>query len=653
VDPTTTFAFGATQKTAQGVFNSIFESLASRARAWHDLRALIKDSAARYAELIERRVGWFPLFATTKSAPVSEAYVSVCISDRLGREVYRSDSDLIAELLLQREGTPIRQPLSAAKPLDAVENTSAGLALLGTPGSGKTTIFRHIAMYLASGGRLRGQMRIPFFVAVREMRQSDITVIASVESFLSFIDVKEPRRVLQSLLDSGQVAILVDGLDETDEKHQEMLLNEVEDLASRYPKLVICISARPHSLSKDLVNFTKWETLPFNSEDRVHFAENWFRCVDATRVESFLLACKTTPGMLDLGSNPLLLSIVCAVYYNELDVPSEPTELFSRAVEGMLGGWDNFRAISRKGPLSDLSIPKRVTLVATIAAELLSKRRIIFRPVELDGFDALRELEERFSRPLPEPGPLLAALANDFGIITERSPGTFSFSHLSLQEYLVARYVVDHRRERELLNSHGKDAPWYEVIAFVAKMLPQPDDFLRSLIQINKLPIPQYLALLAKIMSLKPSCTYQTKNLILSQCAGFLSNASRLFEREFEREGDLIWCKTSAERFVSLKAQVDHIQSASRSAKLTQFRSTDDEEKSVKKAAKISGKAGARLVDQRTIGFAVLACLTELNQILHHIVPDPNDKRLPPRTLIAALAGPLAEGPIRLELRIE
>ena len=58
------------RKIVENTFTSVFGQITSRTRAWFELRELLADSAGLYADYICRRVGTFPLFATTKGASV-------------------------------------------------------------------------------------------------------------------------------------------------------------------------------------------------------------------------------------------------------------------------------------------------------------------------------------------------------------------------------------------------------------------------------------------------------------------------------------------------------------------------------------------------------------------------------------------------------
>lgn len=63
---------------------------------------------------------------------------------------------------------------------------------------------------------------------------------------------------------------------------------------------------------------------------------------------------------------------------------------------------------------------------------------------------------------------VLDAIEVQQGILVERATDYYSFSHLTLQEYLTALYIVDKRLEDELVERYLKDERWREIFLLVA-----------------------------------------------------------------------------------------------------------------------------------------------------------------------------------------
>lgn len=506
-------------------FASVFGEINLAGEAWLNKSRLLTIGRDAYADYILKRVGSFPLFGTSRTTTVDDAYVSVRIADEIERDVYRS-REMIELSIRQQKAGIVRVSQMAHDPIAAINGSPTGFALLGPPGSGKTTIFRHIALAAARGQEIRGSRRIAVYLAARDLKRDD-GVVSAIAAFLERLDVAEAVRVTDMLLRAGKLVVLLDGVDETDRLRQQRLLDEFVELQARHSTNVFCISARPLSLSVGLANFKKWETAPLTSSQRLEFAQKWFNTVDRPKGERLIERCAAEPGLLDLGSNPLLLSILCALFHNELDIPSEPDELYDRAIIGLLGGWDAFRNIARETPLGHLSLRKRTLLCSYVAASLFEHGCVAFSTADLDRAGALKDAASAMQVSEFDASEVLHALYDDFGILVERAPDLYSFSHLTLQEFLVAKFVVAQRTEFMLLNSHRTDPRWSEVIRLTAKLLTSADQFMSDLQRGCRLDEYTQVQLLAHAWLGRPICSIDTRLKLMRDLAARIAGAAK------------------------------------------------------------------------------------------------------------------------------
>jgi hypothetical protein len=65
----------------------------------------------------------------------------------------------------------------------------------------------------------------------------------------------------------------------------------------------------------------------------------------------------------------------------------------------------------------------------------------------------------------------LDAITIEQGILVERARDVYSFSHLTLQEYLTAQYIYDHRLLANLVTEHLTDKGWKEVFLLLAGVM--------------------------------------------------------------------------------------------------------------------------------------------------------------------------------------
>ena len=99
------------------------------------------------------------------------------------------------------------------------------------------------------------------------------------------------------------------------------------------------------------------------------------------------------------------------------------------------------------------------------------------------------------------------------GILTERAEGIYSFSHLTVQEYLTAKHVSQSQVTlTETIKQRLTERSWREVLLLVPGLLPNADDLLRQMKTMaeERIGLPKFQSLLnwahkATINSINPA----------------------------------------------------------------------------------------------------------------------------------------------------
>ncbi|HEY4641738.1 MAG TPA: NACHT domain-containing protein [Thermoanaerobaculia bacterium] len=547
---------GATSLSSiiRDAFASVFQAVNRSTETWYQRFKLEELTRDRYAEHILRTVGVFPLFGTTKTASVESSYVRAAVSSDIERYRYRSESTITMALERQRNGKlpePERH-VEAVTLLDVLDSGKANVALVGNPGSGKTTALRYVAVEVAKGHTLRRRRMLPIFLALRDMSARTLSIAQAAIEFLEWLQLSRPEDVLAALLSKGRILLLIDGLDEIDQTYQVEILKELQTLTGRYAEALFCVSARPYSADVAMPAFEKWETLPFSFPERVTLVRKWFGAMDAPKGERLLRECAQTPSLLDLGSNPLLLSIVCALYYNDLEIPADPDELYDRMIEGLLGRWDAFRNVARQTPLRPLGVRRRVVLVSLIAAEMCQRDKVVFTARDMDGSGALKNFWAANKIAAPPFDDVLTSLYQDFGVLQERAPGKFSFSHLTLQEYLAVRYFVDNRRELAILRG-ARRSGYDALIPLIARVLTDATDFMNELVHATDLASRHDVRLLADTWRMRPICAVNDRLKIMRGLVHKLRSEVSNLKVSYRCQGPVLYVKIPDHRRGSIK----------------------------------------------------------------------------------------------------
>lgn len=536
-----------TKRCTEAVFNALNIGVEVR---YQEAQLLQIISSPKFSEWVVESLGKYSLFGVNRTTHIDTSYVQVSMNTSIDQEKYRSRKD-ITDQLLSRQATTATVNVSI---LEAVNYATQDIAVIGVAGSGKTTMLRYIALCAARGERFRGRRRFPFYISLRDQTTKPVSVRAAMERFLRALDIEMPHHVVQHMIRSGSALVLVDGIDEISESEQRELLRELDDFrairphtlsmrarvrrglksvfsVSRKPREqqddraseerpIFVLSGRPYSLSRALSGFTRYQVMPLGDSAKLQFIEKWFSNVDEGRGRKLVELVAQSHELLELGSNPLLLSIICALYFNEMQIPSEPEQLFARCLRGLMGEWDYFRSIARETPLSGLDVHRRTVLLTILAANTLFDEHIVFKADDPSVVKSVNLITSKLENFKSQPDALLISLYNDFGILVERARGFFSFSHLQFQEYLAAKFLVDQRKELEILRIAGDSfEKWVEVIVFIGRLLNDAENFLTKLHESVRYDDPNQIWVLSRLWRVSPICSDDLKTQLFSRIA--------------------------------------------------------------------------------------------------------------------------------------
>lgn len=171
------------------------------------------------------------------------------------------------------------------------------------------------------------------------------------------------------------------------------------------------------------------------------------------------------------------------VYDYSLGFANSRSNLYYRALHILLEEWVAEKRTWRDEIFKKLKTDLEETLLSEIAFKAFRANRLFFYKSELiDQINTF--LRENRNAPQGLSGEaVLNAIAVQQGILVERAEDVYSFSHLTLQEYLTASYVNRNRKEQPLVEKHFWEERWREVFLLVAGLIYSAD---RLLFQMNQ-----------------------------------------------------------------------------------------------------------------------------------------------------------------------
>jgi HEAT repeat protein len=391
---------------------------------------------------------------------------------RRHREAGHFVTDEPDRLSRQKSRAPVGECLAASR----------RLVVLGDPGGGKTTMLRWMATacllrhkgdaafsQIPDTETLPGQSWIPVLIRCRDLGEPDLC-----RCFTDFLtqhlnktellpeEAEVMRAVILDRIAKGEALLLVDGLDEiTNPRVRTMFCQELERTAARYPDAPIVVTSRilgyrymPYRMGSA---FEHGQIAELNREDKDLFARRWVEVTEqhqstdekARRAQELLDALHSNDRIERLTGNPMLLTTLALVKRKVGKLPNKRTKLYAEAVSVLLN-WNPrlYQTIEE-----DEAIPQ----LEYLAHEMC--RRGVQRLTEDEVLDLLEKLRAEypnvraikrqeahaFLKHLEERSSILIKSGGIWQRNTKQEKAVWEFRHLTFQEYLAARALLDGR----------------------------------------------------------------------------------------------------------------------------------------------------------------------------------------------------------------
>jgi len=427
--------------------------------------------------------------------------------------------------------------------------------IIGDPGGGKTTLLRLIACVLAKdyakktkSARLKilgfsenQQTIVPIFIRLPTLAEliasggHDIGTGASWQWIIRAIKQifgEDNSTILESLLENRQCALLLDGLDEIPEINIRNSIAEIVNSAiNKWKNNLFVISSRPFGY-RDISGLEDIVTVyidSFGEPEIISFLKKWgkglYKKHEQKNRKAYIPELQSaiidSPSIRLLAKNPVMLTCLCVVHWNERKLPEGKADLLAAVLRWLLNarehnrrkrGYDNtfaeecFKTLALS--MTDHKDGKKTIADLSWAAEQLEKNLLDFH--NITDTNKIMRLGINF----------LEEEMLDSGIIEKTGVGQMRFWHLNFQEHYCARALIDRKDEDwwKIVDKHLFDKQWVEVIDHTAGCLAWTGQYRLNLlvektlgiIDKNKLEsIAQVAGVLGRILSILKAYNYR------------------------------------------------------------------------------------------------------------------------------------------------
>lgn len=388
--------------------------------------------------------------------------------------------------------------------INDVLTRSTRAAILARPGGGKSTLIRRIALAYAYPERkervndgLPDNDWFPIYIRCRDLsadtRKSIFEIILSIVYRAEISQYEEAfKSLVEDELQAGRVLLLIDGLDEIAvEQHRILFVNQLRTFIATYPSVHLIITSREPGfrvVAGVMASYCEQYTIAdLNRKQILKLSQNWHEAIqdntDQARLDSEKVCnvILNDPRILTLAQNPLLLTTLLFVKRWIGYLPTKRCQLYEEMIKLLLVTWnaaahDRLDLDEAEPQLAYVAYQMTMVGEAKITRDKLEQAIIAARNALPDILGYTNITPAKFIDQVEQRSSLLIQQGleeNERGLLVP----SYEFSHLSFQEYLAAKAVVEEWILQpdtastgllSLLECHYNETQWIEVIPLAA-----------------------------------------------------------------------------------------------------------------------------------------------------------------------------------------
>lgn len=356
---------------------------------------------------------------------------------------------------------------SATDQVDAVQRIAAKrrLMVVGTPGSGKSMLLRHLALSYARGVRpgLPGEP-VPVLLELNRLNEKDGPIEDRLVEIFDLNDFPNAASFVHLGLLKGTLLLLFDGLDEVNSTKRAQVVQQITDLLDRHEECRAVITCRIAVYRNEFAQSTDetLEIVDFSDQEIQRFLSAWQSSMPPGKsIEQLVRTLRERPRIMALARNPLLLTIIAYLYTDlEFVLPHSRSEFYDQAVDVLLRQWkvenNRFPAPSKRLALEHLALFNQ----DRSAGSDQDRRSIDLKTV----LEAIGKLLPSLNIDPGEATSFLNEVVERSGLLLAVDGGArYQFAHLTLQEFFAANALRDN--PNGLVDRFQKDRDaWRETV---------------------------------------------------------------------------------------------------------------------------------------------------------------------------------------------
>lgn len=241
-------------------------------------------------------------------------------------------------------------------------------------------------------------------------------------------------------------------------------------------------------------------TIKFDKKQIESFTETWFKAKAPVKANKLTQKLKENNRLRQIAANPLLLALLCLVFEETSEFPSNRSQLYKEGLEILLKQWNLLDNVGQDQVYKKLSLQQKKDVLSYIALKTFERGHYFFKQKELEQYitshmsnlpstQRSSEGDEHDLDTLHLDGEaVLKSISAQHGLLVEKEPGVYSFCDLTFHEYFTAREIINTSNPQALKEALQKlaeqvtETRWREIFLLAVGMLRNAD-YLLSLMK--------------------------------------------------------------------------------------------------------------------------------------------------------------------------
>jgi hypothetical protein len=305
-----------------------------------------------------------------------------------------------------------------------------------------------------------------------------VDIIKDVESY--YIGNELIDNYIPQLLNENNILLLLDGLDELNVEIAEDVHRQIGELSLKLYNSKIIVTSRFGVGNYAFDNFSVFYIKDLDEDQIESIIDLWLKD------DKDFLRILRDKSYYELANRALFLSLLIYIYQknknkkNASPLPKSSIDVYNEVLDLFIISWDDDRNIERTSKYGvDFDKVKKKRFLSHVAYYLTYKlKKKEFKLSDLEK--TYLKIYSKFNLPSDEAKKVAKEISEHTGLIIQTGHSSYEFSHLVIQEYLCACYILTMPSDNALIRNYIELYP--APLALVIALSDAPVDWLLYLV---------------------------------------------------------------------------------------------------------------------------------------------------------------------------